>query len=155
MKPTVQALLLADHVYEDKATGKKIVAGIFQRLLFQKGGAVPKEVEHEGETRKVITGAMQAGSPFAYISLTGIRGTQPFCLRYVDLAGDQPIFQTEFQVQWDDPIAAVEIVLPLPRLPATKAGHFALELLCNEEPIGLFRIQVEELPAKGTENGNG
>jgi hypothetical protein len=32
MKPLLQALLIADHVYEDKVTGKKIVAGIFHRL---------------------------------------------------------------------------------------------------------------------------
>ncbi len=36
MKPIIQAMVLADHVYEDKSTGKKIIAGTFNQLLFSK-----------------------------------------------------------------------------------------------------------------------
>ena len=36
MTPVLQALVVADRVYEDKGTGKKIIAGTFSRLFFKK-----------------------------------------------------------------------------------------------------------------------
>lgn len=142
VKPNLQALLVADHVYEDKATGKKVVAGIFHRIVFTPGGAIPKQIEKDGIKKQIIPGGLHAGSPYAYISLTNVRGMKPFVLRYVDLGSDQPLFQTEFQVTCNNPLETVEIVLGLPPLPAGKAGVFTLELLCNDEPIGSFRVQV-------------
>lgn len=35
-KPVLQALVLADHVYQDKITGKKIIAGTFNRVCFSR-----------------------------------------------------------------------------------------------------------------------
>src|SRR5207253_8065714 len=32
-KPVLQSLILADHVYEDKLTGKRIIAGVFNRII--------------------------------------------------------------------------------------------------------------------------
>ena len=33
-KPLLQALILADHVYQDAQTGKKVIAGTFNQLFF-------------------------------------------------------------------------------------------------------------------------
>ena len=44
-KPLVQALLLANHVYQDKETGKKAIAGTFNSLSISKSKAPPKEPE--------------------------------------------------------------------------------------------------------------
>jgi len=151
MKPILQALLVADRIYEDRATRKKIVAGIFHHIGFIK--AVPVEVvEKDGVKHQFVPGGIHAGSPYAYISLTEIRGTQPFVLRYVRLADETPLFQTEFQIQCDDPLQTVEVVAPLPPLPAVEPGTYALELLWGIEPIGTFRIQVEEVKQKGSPN---
>lgn len=143
MKPILQALLLADRIYQDK-TGKHIIAGTFNKLMFTKGGAKPKIVEIDGEEKQLIPGGMQAGSPYAYISLTDIRGKVKFLLRYVSLKDNQPLFQTAFSIQCPDPVQTVEVVLPMPTLPH-QAGVHALELLCGDEPLGSHRVIVEEL----------
>jgi hypothetical protein len=148
VKPVLQALLLADHVYSDSGTGKKIIAGIFDRLIFKKPDAEQTEISEAGRISiQVPHAGYQASSPFCYISLTEVRGKQPFKLRYVDLAEDKAVLQTEFQVDCPDPLKTVEIALPLPPLPANKPGVFALELLWNEEPLGSHRIIIEEMQA--------
>ena len=143
VKPVLQALILADHIYQDAGTGKKIIAGTFNRLFFKKESPVT-EREVSGEKQILVQGGMQAGSPYAFISLTEVRGTVRCVLRYVNLEADQSLLQCEFQIHCDDPLETIEIILPLPTLPVGKAGIHALELLCDDEPIGSHRIHVEE-----------
>lgn len=151
MKPVLQAILVADHVYTDKQSGKKIIAGVFHGLAFFKSGA-SRIVEKDGEKKRLVLGGVQSGSPYAYISLTSIRGKQSFVVRYVDLGQDQPLFQTEFQIECNDPLQTCEAVLALPKLPTPRAGSYALELLWHDEPLGLFRVQVQELQIEGEDN---
>ena len=141
MKPVLQAILLADHVYVDKGTGKHVVAGVFDRLSF-----VPKKRMEEAELAKenVLLGGMQAGSPWAFLSITDVRGEQEFALRYVFLDDDQVIFQTKFTIKSEDPLKTYRVVAPLPPLPSRRAGTFALEVVWNDEPIGTYRVMVAE-----------
>jgi hypothetical protein len=150
VKPVVQALLLADHVYEDRRSGKKVIAGVFRNLFFKRLEDMQAEMEKHGG--KAIPGGMLAGSPYAYVSLTNVRGEQPFSLRYVDLEQDVPLFQTEFKVSCPDPLQVVELVFPLPPLPSTKAGVFALELVWCDDPIGYYRITVVEVPKEDSQD---
>ena len=147
MKPILQALLLADSVYKD-VTGKHIIAGTFNKMVFEKGGAKPVTVEINGEEKSLIPGGRQAGSPYAYISLTEIRGKIRCVLRYVNLKQNMVFFQTHFAIECPDPLQTVEAVLPMPMLPLV-AGVHALELLCDDEPIGSHRIIVEETKEDG------
>lgn len=142
MKPLLQALLLADRIYQDKA-GKHIIAGTFNKMVFAKGAAKPKTVEIDGEEKTIAPGGMQAGSPYVYISLTEIRGKINCVLRYVNLKQDQALIQTSFSIECDDPLKTVELVIPMPMLPQVKGVH-ALELLCDDEPVGSHRVIVEE-----------
>ena len=48
------------------------------------------------------------------------------------------------EVACDDPLATVELVLPVPPLPRTP-GHYALELLYENELIGSHRVTVQEV----------
>ena len=148
MKPVLQALLVADHVYIDSTTDKKIVAGIFHHIWFKRqvSKQAPSESPGEHLVLQIGPGGFQAGSPFCYVSLTDVHGQQEFELRYVDLANDEPIFGARFSVDGEDPLKTKEIVLALPRLPVHKAGNFALELLWNNEPLGAHRINVDEMP---------
>jgi hypothetical protein len=147
VKPTIQALLLADCVYQD-VSGKKIVAGIFHRLLFSKTLHQPKVIEDGGSKRVLIPGGVNAGSPYAYFCLTDVRGTIPCTIRYVDLKDERVLLHTNFTVKSDDPLAAVEGILPMPPLPTPHTGVYALELLCEDEPVGSLRIVVDEINEK-------
>lgn len=150
VKPILQALLLADRVYEDKATGKKIVAGIFQALYFKKQTDLKADLEKQGISG--IPGGLHAGSPYAYVSLTDVRGSQPFVLRYVDLGEDKPVFEARFELRCDDPLKTIEVIAPMPPLPVKKAGTYALELLWKDEPLGSFRVTVEEMHIEGPQH---
>jgi len=145
--PVLQALLLADRIYQD-TTGKHIIAGTFNKLMFVKGGAEPKTVEVDGEKKQVVAGGMQVGNPYVYISLTDLRGKTKCVLRYVNLDQDKALFETQFSIECPDPLQTVELVLPMPTLPNV-AGVHALELLCDDEPMGSYRVLVEELKEEG------
>jgi hypothetical protein len=190
VKPILQAILVADHIYTDQTTGKKIVAGIFNSLRFEKSVApssqnpearnlepTKSQTVDSSYSKSSVTGSQsagefgsthneggrqnkdvmlhigasghKAGSPFCYISLTEIRGEQTFELRYVDLQEDKTIFRTTFEIQSNDPLLTKEVVAPLPVLPVSRAGTFALELLWNNETLGSHRINYIENRPEG------
>jgi hypothetical protein len=145
VKPILQALLVADHVYVDSVTNKKIVAGIFHRMTLAKPTLEGDITEAEDGTRKIEIpqGGHRSGSPFCYVSITEIRGNQKFTLRFVNLDDDQALFQTQFEASCNNPLETIEAVFPLPVLPLkNEPGHYALELLWGQEPLGCHRISV-------------
>ncbi len=139
MKPVLQALVVADRVYEDKA-GKKIIAGTFNKWYFSRKPQV-QEVNHpDGTQRRVILGGMQAGSPFAYLSLTDVcSGTKLQC-QFVNLTKNAVVFGTEVEIAIDDRLAMIEVALPLPLLPISEEGTYALEVLCEGDILGSWKI---------------
>lgn len=145
MKPVLQSMVLADRVYRDQETGKHIICGTFNKVLFKHSVEHPT-VEVGGVEKKVIRGGMQAGSPWIYLSLTDIHGEVPMSFRFVDLAEDKVLFSAEFVVKSENPLDTLEAALPFPSLPTPHAGTFALELLCSNEPLGSLRILLEEMP---------
>ena len=147
MKPILQALLLADRIYQDTATRKYVIAGTFNKVIFKRDGAKPRTIVEGDQTKAIVPGGVQAGSPSAYISLTEIRGAVDCILQFVSLASDEAVFQCSFKIECADPLQTVELTLPMPSLPH-KAGMYALELLCNNEPIGSHRVIIEEIPPK-------
>ena len=80
-----------------------------------------------------IQSLMQAGSPFAYFSVTELTGRKTFEVRYVDLHDNRVLFQAEVPIECDDPLKTIEVSLPLPRLPlvALQERSYALEVLCE------------------------
>lgn len=143
-KPVMQALLLADHVYRDEATGKHVIAGTFRALNFARKSEDAKSSEEDakpgGLVAKRTHEVMQAGSPFVYFNLTDVHGEVPLVLRFVDLTTNKVLFQIELTVRAEDPLVPVEVFSPLPVLPVYREGPYALELLWNDEPLGYYRI---------------
>ena len=122
-------------------------------MIFVKGGAKPKTVEVDGEEKQLIPGGVQMGSPYVYVCLTELREKTRFVLRYVSLEEDKAHFETHFSIDCADPLRTVEVVLPMPMLPCV-AGVHALELLCDDEPIGSYRVIVEERKEEGDEHNS-
>lgn len=71
MKPVLQALVLADRVYQD-VSGKKVIAGTFSGFKFSKRPPAGEIIRPDGQKQRVIAGGMSAGSPYVYISLTDV-----------------------------------------------------------------------------------
>ena len=168
--PVLQAMLLADQVYQDRGTGKYVICGIFSAIHFTPkddvvsqdraagtgselesggGGATSDDTPEAGESFESpppvpapvpIARLVRAGSPFAYVSLTELQGTRKFELRYVDLAENNVLFGTAFEVSCRDPLETIQITVPLPPLPIPHEGVFVLELLCEGELLGSHRV---------------
>jgi hypothetical protein len=150
VKPVLQALVIADHVYEDKSTGKKIIAGTFNQIFFN-APLVVGAPQAGGGGGPTIHGGRQAGSPYAYISLTDIHTSARLVLRFVYLSDSPPtaIFQTEVEVRSPDLLQTVELTAALPALPINREGVYAFEILCDDELLGSFRIVSKEFPKQG------
>lgn len=147
IQPTLQALLVADRIYVDKDSGKRIIVGVFQQLRVFKAPLS----DAQKDTRIQKMGAV-AGSPFVYGSLTDVVGEQKFDLRYVRLKDDVVIFATEITATSPDRLANVEFSLALPLLPTDPPGAYALELLWDSIPLGSYRIIVTETKIEGVES---
>jgi len=145
VKPNLLALLVADNVYRDARTGKYIISGTFNKLFFSRTN-LNQPVMVDGKQR--LLGGMDSGSPYAYLCLSDVRGDTKLMLRYVDLADNSQLFEGEIRVTAQSPLDSVEAILPLPRLPVPHPGIFALEILYENELVGMRRIIVEELPTK-------
>lgn len=148
VKPVLQALLLADKIYSDSSSGKKVIAGTFSKLVIVNRTSTIQE--GLPTTLKVPAGGMHAGSPFAYISITDVHQEARLTLRYIQLSDveHQVFFQAELAATCNDPLQTVEIVVPLPPLPAIK-GVFALEVLWESDLLGSHRVVVEEQEMTG------
>ena len=123
IKPIIQALLLADNVYSDAETGKRVIAGVFDSVTLP---------EIPGHFLKVTS---------LYVSLTELRGEVEVMLRYVDLDSNEVLMENgPTRLQCDDPLASVDLTVQVPPLPVPHEGVFALEVHAGNELIGMLRI---------------
>jgi len=150
VKPVLQALLLADNVYEDKRTGKKVIAGTFDTYMVAKDTKA-EDKEPEGDEagkapeQPAVLPFERAGTPYAYISLTDLHGPTDLQLRFVSLDSHEALMSTvDFKVTTNSPLDTAEIVVPVPPLPR-EPGVYALELVHDDEPLGAHRIRVQEI----------
>ena len=166
--PVLQAMLLADQVYQDRGTGKYVICGIFSAIHFtpkddaagkdraagsggggggfggdplgEPGAGFDPSSSTPTPTPVPIARLVRAGSPFAYVSLTELKGSRKFELRYVYLAENNVLFGTAFEVSCRDPLETIQITVPLPPLPIPHEGVYVLELLCEGELLGSHRV---------------
>ena len=124
-EPVLQALILADHIYQDKDTGKKVIAGTFSQLW---SAQFPNTF---GRTT------------YAYVCLTGLHGQTEICLRYRDLRTPEILLESPpIRFNWDDPLQSVELIIEVPPFPMPREGVYAFELHANGRMLGSVRISV-------------
>lgn len=147
MKPVLQALVLAERVYEDKTTGKKIIAGTFNQLLIQKGISPPEQRLPDGSKRWLVPGGTDSGCPAAYISLTGVAEGTELSLQFVNVSKNEVLFQTGFRITSVNRLDTIEIVAPLPPMAmfVQETGTFSLDVVWNNEILGSHRILIKEI----------
>lgn len=153
MKPVLQALVVADRVYQD-VTGKKVIAGTFSGFKFSTRPPVAEIARPDGTTQRVLAGGMSAGSPYAYLCLTDVCDETTLLIQFLNLTKNVVLFGTQVTIQNTDRLRNVELVLPLPTLPVSEAGTYALEVLWEGEVLGSWRIIAEclDTPKEADEN---
>jgi hypothetical protein len=148
VKPVLQALVVADHVYQDQQTGKKVICGTFNTFRFSRKPPVGEVQAPDGTKQTVIAGGGHSGSPYAYVNLTDVCEGTKLRLQFVHLNKNAVLFGTEVTVGAPTRLSTIELVFPLPRLPIQEAGVYALELLCDGDILGSYRITAEDLDEK-------
>lgn len=145
MKPTVQAILLADRVYQDKSN-KFIIVGVFDVHAFKLNKQEPQSAEVEaGPIKRSFLEIQSTGNPWVYISLTDIKVPVTLELRFESLTSGMVFFTTQFSIQTDnDPLSSHQIALPVPKLPNI-VGTYALDLIYDQASIGTHRVRIVDL----------
>lgn len=146
MKPIIQALLLADHVYEDKATGKKIIAGTFNQIML--GTNPPPMVEGpDGVKRPQTQRGSDPGCPSAYLSVTDVIDGTELQLQFVNVTKNEQVFQCNIKIASQDRLAVHEIVMPLfpwSVMLRGQIGTYSLDVLWKGELLGSHRLLVTQ-----------
>lgn len=154
MKPVLQALVLADRVYQD-VSGKKVIAGTFSGFKFSKKPPVAEVTNPDGTKRRVLMGGSSVGSPYAYVSLTDVCDGTSLQFQFLNLSKNIVLFGTTVTISNVDRLSNIEVVLPLPMLPIAEAGVYALQVLCEGEILGSWRVVAEDMDAKKEDNPDG
>ena len=125
--PILQALVLADHVYTDRESGKNIVAGTFNTLH---GSSFPT--------------TYQRGA-FMFGSITEIREPIELTLKYIQNKDLKVLFESNpIRIETQDPFATIELVIELPPIPMPHIGTFSFELHVNDHRLGAVRVITQE-----------
>jgi hypothetical protein len=138
--PTVQSFILADHVYVDARTGKKVIAGTFNEIRLRP--------QQETLGREV----------YAYLAMTNCRAHIEAQLRHVDLS-DESVLWTSREIKFEavDPLQTYEVVIEVARLPFPHPGTYVMEVWCNEQRTGAIRLHAvrkDESPKQEDHQGN-
>lgn len=127
-KPVLQALVLADHIYVDERTKKKVIAGTFSCLWAKE---FPASLNR---------------TTWAHICLTEVQGSVPVSLRYTDLKSNEVLLRTEgLTLQSDNPLMSHELAVEVPPFPMPHPGVYVFEVYVGEEAIGSLRLTVGKL----------
>jgi len=152
VKPVVLAMVVADQVYQDKRSGKSVIAGTFTKILFSEtepdGGtrdSQPDSSDAEDSARedRGRPAVFMVGSPHIYLALTGVRKDLDLKIRLVDLSDARVMMDGNIPIRLaeHDPVAIREFAIPLPRLPIPKGnGQYSVDILDNGEQLASWRI---------------
>jgi hypothetical protein len=122
--PIVLAMVLADTVLVDVATGKNTIQGTYQTLV---APAFPY-------THAAVV---------VYVALTEGHGATTVQLRLVDRdEARPPIFELESQVSFPDPLTDVEIVFAQPGVVFPEPGEYRLQLFAGNAPLLERRLEI-------------
>src|SRR6266404_418186 len=126
--PYALAMIIADQIYMDPATGKRSILGCFS--------------------------AIQAHSfPAAYpiicvaVQLTDGRGKVPLRFRLVDADEEMTIFESDtMELDFVDPRAIIELGIFIHNATFATPGEYRLQLRANDEMVMERRLILIQLP---------
>lgn len=140
--PVLQALLVADRIYELAHNGGMVIAGTLNKLTLN---PAPKshQVQQDDGTRIQRVEARTPVAPNVYISLTDVHNNTELSIQLVDLSRNEVLMHTSFVIENGDRIGSTEIIAPMPPLNIIqRPGAYAIEVVFNDEILGSYRIDV-------------
>ena len=146
MKPILQALVLAEHIYEIVGGGK-VITNTFSAFTIRPNTDFVQEVENPDGTKKTFISGGISGTPYAYISLTDVVDNTELLMQFVSLGVNSVLFEKSVAIQCRDRLATVEIIAALPPLPIKEPGVYAFEIVWNGEILGSHRIVAKPMSA--------
>lgn len=127
--PKVLAMVLADAILHDMATGKFIIQGTFSIII---ASTFPW-------THPVIA---------VYAAITNGHGKTPIKLRLADVDDSRdPVYENEAVVDFADPIVVAEMVMVLRNVVFPEPGEYCLQLYGAGTPLMERRLQVVPIPS--------
>ncbi len=127
--PVLQALVLADHIYTDHPSGKRVICGTFSKIFSL---AFP-----------TVT-----SSAFVFILLVDVVGEVVLQLRFVSLDDNQILLESKpIRIESKNPLTPLDIVVQIPPFPLPRAGIYSFECWTDESMIGSVRLQVVKAPS--------
>lgn len=150
--PVLQAMVLADHVYQDLTTGKCIICGTFSQITRSKRMVEPtgEIVQGSDEFKRIIGPVSNAGSPYLYLALAEVHGQVPLELKLVHLDDASVSMRGTFTVSSKSPLNITEYIVPVPTIAPNKLGVYSLDLLCENEILGSWRVIVKDSDQSGS-----
>ena len=89
-----------------------------------------------------------------YVALTNGRGNVPFRLLLVHSEGDsKPVFEAGGTIQFTDPLATVELRVPIPPASFPQPGVYFLQLYANNQFLMERRLLVMQVGGQDGERG--
>lgn len=142
VKPILQALLLAERIYEINPTAQKIIVGTFNQITLS--SSHPSRIVEQGDgTKAAFVRGGNAGDPWVYISLTDVNAGTKVSLQFVDIALNEVLFSSESTITKASKLHTIEMVLQLPSLGPFvhgRSGPFSFDVLWDGEILGSHRI---------------
>lgn len=124
--PLLKAFVLADHVYTDALTAKRVVAGTFNTVSVKSFPGVHKKAD-------------------AFILITECSGKTLIQLRFVRLRDNQLLMESgEIQIESDDELAVLDLAIAIPAIPLPEEGGYCFECYANGSLIGNVRLTAKQ-----------
>jgi hypothetical protein len=131
--PDVLAMILADAVLRDLATGKNFIQGTYSVIF---AAEFP----------------LRYPAIVVFVAITNGHGKTPLKMRLVDVdEARDPVFEMEMVFEFPDPLAVAEMVFARPGPVFPEPGEYRLQLFGAGTLLRERRLQI--LPAPGTEGG--
>jgi hypothetical protein len=167
-------LVLAERVYVDAQTNKKVICGTFNEVTLsaafvpkplpspvaaegEKGGeAKPSEGGKDDGFQTILVKSADTGSPYIYLSLTDVLDETEITLQFVNMSKNKVTLETRVKISCKDRLQTVELVVPLPPLRhiANEPGRFSFDVLWNTEILGSHRVHVKRADPEPDQQSN-
>ena len=123
-RPLCIAIIICNEVIEDKRTSNKTLVSLFSRIGTKKLPCIHPRM-------------------FVMASLTDGHGKVPLVFRIVHLATQKQILELRAEAKFSSPMDVSDVVLEFRNLPIEKEGAYAVEVIADDELLGLRRFNVE------------